>query len=71
MLEIYDKFHLEFDIDFEKILRSLIDKDNTKLAYKIIKKKPQYADFTIRLMANNKQAKEGASFIEKLHLDHN
>ena len=70
MLEIYDKFSLNFDIDFETILKSLIDKDNTKLAYKLIKKWPQYADYTIWLMANNKQAKEGASFIEKLHLDH-
>ena len=37
MIEIYDSFQLTFDIDFEQILTNLINKDNTKLAYKIIK----------------------------------
>jgi len=37
MIEIYDSFQLSFEIDFEQILTNLINKDNTKLAYKIIK----------------------------------
>jgi len=36
MIDIYEIFELTCEIDFEQILANLIQKENTKLAFKII-----------------------------------